>query len=418
SLATFKDKFHALGSYVVAKDPADFVCDFFGLPRSVSSIAASESIVLGMDHGGGSIKVVARPYGLSGGHGCLVLLHSGKDSRCAAEEIMKELGSLSQRFRVWFSGDNKQLQFLMGTAASACWQCGVVEKRVDGRHTYQLDASVNRWDNAVEWKKQYALKCSRLKRPPAHFNGQKFDPLVDRGSVLLPWLHILMGICRNVFDHMIRNGARRGDLEAFLQSKLSITPTKPIAGSTLEKTNVLGYTGKDCKLVLDRIDELKNGFNDMPKGHESFKVLESLQQVRLALMKPRSETRLELAINEFKSLYIDGGFNPSLVVHLLVAHGSELYAAHSESGLRLLTEELVERIHSEINEIKNRSQLEGDLLSQISRWNWQYSTVEQECLSTPLPKRCRKPARQSPQLDLKGLSSSSGPSRAVERSDS
>ncbi|KAF4649332.1 hypothetical protein FOL47_002176, partial [Perkinsus chesapeaki] len=52
-------------------------------------------------------------------------------------------------------------------------------------------------------------------------------------------------------------------------------------------------------------------------------------------------------IGDFSEKYTAGGFNPSLVVHLLVVHCAELYGAYSSSGLRLLSEELAERIHSQ-----------------------------------------------------------------------
>ncbi|KAF4717896.1 hypothetical protein FOZ62_031995, partial [Perkinsus olseni] len=197
--------------------------------------ANHRAVIEPLDYGGGTTKVVVRPHVITGGHGCLVLLHGDKDSR--AVSIAVTLGST-------------------GSSANACWLCGVVQGKRGGRNVFALSRSADRWDCAEEWVADYQEKCERLKRPPAHVNGQKYLPLVPSGSLLLPWMHILMGICCNIFDSMIRSGASRDELEGLLQNKLHIAPTKPIAGSTLEKTNIMAFSGKDCKLLLEKVDAI------------------------------------------------------------------------------------------------------------------------------------------------------------------
>ncbi|KAF4648206.1 hypothetical protein FOL47_003610, partial [Perkinsus chesapeaki] len=221
---------------------------FFGLSTSTTSRGLADLLVVGLDYGGGTTKVVVRPHAIEGGHGCLVLLHARKDSRPITELIVHELAPLNSRFLLRYSGDNRQLQFLAGTSANACWLCGAVEGKREGRNTFTLSRGSDRWESATVWEAEYRAKCQRLRKPPAHINGQKWLPLISKDSLLLPWLHILMGVVRNVFDGMIRSGASRDDLEDLLKTKLHIAPTKPISG-TLEKTNILAFAGKDCKTL-------------------------------------------------------------------------------------------------------------------------------------------------------------------------
>ncbi|KAF4748521.1 hypothetical protein FOZ63_013544, partial [Perkinsus olseni] len=245
SLSEYKNNFCLRGNYAVAKNMLRLVCQHFDLPTTTSCTSSVDILVVGLDYGGGTTKVVVRPHVITGGHGCLVLLHGDKDSRAVSEVIVKELEPLTARFALRYSSDTRQLQFLVGSSANACWLCGVVEGKRGGRNVFALSRSADRWDCAEEWVADYQEKCERLKRPPAHVNGQKYLPLVPSGSLLLPWMHILMGICRNIFDNMIRSGASRDELEGLLQNKLHIAPTKPIAGSTLEKTNIMAFSGKD-----------------------------------------------------------------------------------------------------------------------------------------------------------------------------
>ncbi|KAF4651912.1 hypothetical protein FOL47_011350 [Perkinsus chesapeaki] len=132
-------------------------------------------------------------------------------------------------------------------------------------------------------------------------------------------------------------------------------------------------------------------------------------------MNPNSTLAVDEVLGTLRTAYEKGGFNPSLVIHLLIVHGAELYAPYSSQGLRLLTEELAERIHSQVNVVIRRSQVKDDLLKQISLWNWQHSADENcqeggEEAETPPAKRQRKPSRMSPQVsgwlpesDLSGI---------------
>ncbi|KAF4700186.1 hypothetical protein FOZ63_011634, partial [Perkinsus olseni] len=414
----YEAKFHVREGLATPKDILAFVCDRFGLSTSADDTG---TLLVGLDFGGGTTKAVVKPYGVSGGHGCLVALNKAKDSRDVTAGIVAELQPLAQRFKLLYTADNKELQFLSGTSSNACWLCSAVEKRSNNRWVYPLTREERRWPKAEEWARSYREKCDRLKRPPAHVNGQKSQPLVSEESLLLPWLHILMGLCRNVFDHMIRRGASRQDLEQLLSERLHIVPTKPIAGSTLERTNVLAFTGKDCRKLIKEIETVRGDLLRLPVGGSAYKVLRAIGNVHEALTSSHAQELVEASIANFRKEYVDGGFNPSLVVHLLVAHGLELYARHSDQGLRLLTEEFAERIHSQVNTLVATSQLKGDLLKQISFWNWQYSSSQvEECHTpSPRPKRARPAAKRlSPQVALSGLSSmpSSNPSdsRAVD----
>ncbi|KAF4646862.1 hypothetical protein FOZ61_005033, partial [Perkinsus olseni] len=154
---------------------------------------------------------------------------------------------------------------------------------------------------------------------------------------------------------------------ALLKNKLNITPTKPISGSTLERTNTMGFTGKDCKVILSKVADVKAELEGLPKGAEAYRVIDAIETVRFHLMRPNALDDVKNAIEEFRAAYQDGGFNPSLTVHLLVAHGAQLYEPHSSASLRLLTEEMVERVHFDINDLNKRSQIRSDLLEQITR---------------------------------------------------
>ncbi|KAF4685306.1 hypothetical protein FOZ60_006664 [Perkinsus olseni] len=408
SVSDYQTKFCIKDNMAVPVGMLQFVCHHFGLSTSSSSSNSADdedTLVVGLDFGGGTTKAVVRPYGRAGGHGCLVVLHGGKDTRDVTCRVISEIEPLTHRFRLLYASDNKELQFLAGTSSNACWLCSAVEKRSNNRCVYPLQKQEDRWEKALERASLYREKCDSKKRPPAHVNGQKFAPLVPKESLLLSWLHILMGICRNLFDQMIRLGTERKDLERTLKEKLHINPTKPIVGSTLEKTNVLAFSGKDCLRLLQDLAAVKVELESFPAGRSVFMVLQATEKVRKALMTPNSQSLVETSIAQFEQEYVNGGFNPSLVIHILVTHGLELYSRHSTHGLRLLTEELGERIHSQVNIVMRRSQLKDDLLKQISMWNWQYSGHEPQETSTPRPKRARKPTIISPQVVLSGFSS-------------
>ncbi|KAF4653027.1 hypothetical protein FOL47_010752, partial [Perkinsus chesapeaki] len=169
SLSDYKLNFVLRDHYVVPKDILNFVCKHFELPSSSSSSSTE-----------GSQSLCDRDSWL--GWTLVVVLISRKDSRLTTEQIVHELKPLEQRFRLLFSCDNKQLQFLA---------CTVPVKQ----------------------------------------------------------------------------------LEDLLTDKLHISPTKPIAGSTLEKTNVLCYTGKDCKRILDNLDTIAPALRGFEKGEDACKVL-------------------------------------------------------------------------------------------------------------------------------------------------
>ncbi|KAF4654221.1 hypothetical protein FOL47_010093, partial [Perkinsus chesapeaki] len=408
-----QENFVLRGDYVVAKDILKFVCCHFDLPLSPPSSsrgtpATVQHLVVRIDFGGGTNKVVVRPYGKAGGHGCLVLLDGRKDSRNITEELINELRPLEENFHLLYSCDTKQMQFPAGTSSNACWLCCTVEKKNRGRNVFAVDPAEDRWDKAADYVKEYEEKRVRMKRPPAHVNGQKFLPRVPRDSLLLPWLHILMGITRNVFDEMLRSGVCRYQLESLLSEMLHVNPTKPIVGSTLSKTNILSYNGKDCRIILEKVDEIEQSLAAFEKGEDACKVFRSARSVMRSLLALNSVEKLREEIDRFKNTYLSGGFNPSLVIHLLVAHGVELYLPHSTQGLGLLTEELSERIHSAVNTVVRRSQLKSDLMKQIALWNWQYSLndVSEAAgnLTPPCSKRKRKAVVRSPQVDLSSAS--------------
>ncbi|KAF4703535.1 hypothetical protein FOZ62_018401, partial [Perkinsus olseni] len=157
-------------------------------------------------------------------------------------------------------------------------------------------------------------------------------------------------------------------------------------------------------------------------GIEACGIIRAAEQVRKALMSPNSDSQVQASLEKFGKEYVAGGCNPSLVIHLLVVHGAELYAPYSNHGLGLLTEELAERIHSQVNIVIKRSQLKDDLLKQLSLWNWQHAPepdeADRESLAvstTPPTKRARRPVRRSPQIaewlpasGVSGVSSATG----------
>ncbi|KAF4651323.1 hypothetical protein FOL46_000384 [Perkinsus olseni] len=189
----------------------------------------------------------------------------------------------------------------------------------------------------------------------------------------------------------------------------------------------MAFSGKDCKLLLEKVDAIEGELSQFPKGIEACGITRAAKQVREALMSPNSDSQVQASIEKFGKEYVAGGCNPSLVIHLLVVHGAELYAPYSNHGLGLLTEELAERIHSQVNIVIKRSQLKDDLLKQLSLWNWQHAPEPDEAdreslaVSTTPPleelatKRARKPLRRSPQVaewlpasGVSGVSSATG----------
>jgi hypothetical protein len=386
----FRCKQNSAGEVAVVKRPVVFCCNLQEFTTNVARErgihAANQQLKVGIDGGGGSLKICINITGAQENSQSTPAKKPGISNRfhqdsgvkkllivAIAEDLQENYHNLkvmlsainiaSVRFSI--ACDFKLANILAGiqshASAHPCCYC-------DGRSPWNSLAT-DRTLGAIRRKAEKFQEAGGRLSMAKNFANCVHPPLLPGADhirlidlVPPPELHIMLGVVNKIFDEL---NTRWGENRAYSWAHDACIVRDQYHGGCLE--------GPACKKLLQKAEELRNILPRRLRRYAS--ALKEFDLVRLACFGDSLNSDFETRIHQFKATYTGLGLSVTPKLHVLFHHVPE-FCSRRDKGLGSFSEQATESAHSDFRTTwqryqrpLNHPQYRGNLLQAVVNYN-------------------------------------------------